>query len=139
MYRFFEANGQPDIQDIFIMHALGCDTTGLKFSQVEGKKGLIINYYAKKGILTTENGWDEIKKIKECEFVLPMCKIGTECHDDKAILTKLGMIHIYDTNPQKIVNVMEKVNRLFVAEDEYGNDMVYDRIKKGVAEEAFLK
>ena len=131
MYRFFEANGMPDIQDVFIQHALLGNSEGICFRVGALKKrALIINYYAKAGKLSKLQGLSEIEKIPECEFVIPMCKIGTDCQQDKAILTKLAMIHLYSDDVEKLLQDMELVNSMFVARDETGNDMVYDRMHR---------
>ena len=131
MYRYFEANGLPDVQDIFIQHALTGNCDGIEFGR---KKCLILNYYAKEGTLTRLDGIEEIKKIPECGFAIQMARVGTECHQDKAILTKLGMVHLYSENIEAILGAVEKTNELFVAEDEEGNDMVYDRVDREMAD-----
>ena len=131
MYRYFEANGMPDIQDIFIQHALVGNSDGIKFSgKYNGKKALIINYYAKEGILSKLFGLDKIKQIPECGFVIPMCRVGTVCYQDKAILSKLGMVHLYSSDENKIKADLKIVNDLFVAQDENGKDMVFDRMNE---------
>ena len=131
MYRYFEANGLPDIQDIFIQHALTGCSDGIDFGNTAlKKKALIINYYAKEGKLAKLHGLDEIARIPECGFAIPMCRISTECHSDKAILTKLGMVHLYSDDSSKLQESLEEVNRIFIAEDENGKDMVYDRMSK---------
>lgn len=131
MYRFFEANGMPDIQDIFIQHALvgNSDGINLKDSKIK-KRALIMNFYAKGGKLTTLEGIDKIQSIPECGYAIPMCRPGTVCRQDKAILTKLGMVHLYSEDIEKIIESMERVNLLFSAQDDEGNDMVYDRMNR---------
>lgn len=129
MYRYFEANGLPDVQDIFIQHALTGNCDGISFSAPQkGKKALIVNYYARAGKIAALNGADEIEKIPECGFVLPMCKVGTVCRQEKAILTKLGMVHLYSEDEEKLKEDLPVVNRLFTATDENGNDMIFDRM-----------
>lgn len=131
MYRYFEANGMPDIQDVFIQHALTGKSEGISFGGTElSKKALIVNFYAKEGKLASMSGLDEIAKIPDCGFVLPMCRIGTECREDKAILTKLGMVHLYSEDEDKLKDDVERVYELFEAKDENGGDMVFDRINK---------
>ena len=131
MYRYFEANGMPDIQDIFIQHALLGNSDGIDFSNGMGnKKALIINYYAKEGVLNQLSGLKEIEKIPECGFAIPMCKIGTACHQDKAILTKLAMVHLYSDDEEQLRDDLDKTNHLFVAKDKNGNDMVFDRMHR---------
>lgn len=130
MYQYFVNNGASDIQDIFIRHALTGSSDGLCFSMSSGKKALIINYYAKEGTLSQFGGWEDIKKIPECGFVLPMCKMGTVCHADKAILTKLGMVHLYSNKTESLLDAMDKVNKLIIANDEEGNDMIFDRMRR---------
>lgn len=131
MYRYFEANGMPDIQDIFIQHALVGNSDGIDFSgKNNGKKALIINFYAKKGVLSNLSGFDEIRYIPECGFAIPMCKIGTICKQDRAILTKLGMVHLYSEDEKKLKKDLLLVNNLFVAQDEKGQDMIFDRMNE---------
>lgn len=136
MYRYFETNGMPDVQDVFIQHALTGNCDGIVFSEKENnKKALIINYYAREGILTSLSGIDEIQRIPECGYAILMCKLGTICHQDKAILKKLGMVHLYSEDETKLLDDLNKANNLFRALDEYGNDIVFDRMN---AEEVAL-
>lgn len=129
MYRYFEANGMPDIQDIFIQHALTGNCDGIFFRTKEmSRKALIINFYARQGTLTTLTGIDEIRAIPECGYAIQMCRTGTICHQDKAILTKLAMVHLYSDNVDILVADLKKANHLFTATDENGCDMVYDRL-----------
>lgn len=129
MYRYFEANGMPDVQDIFIQHALTGNCDGIVFSAKTGtKKALIINYYAREGTLTSLKGIEEIQRISECGYAIPMCKLGTVCHQDKAILNKIGMVHLYSENGSTLLDDLETVNDLFIASDENGKDIVFDRM-----------
>lgn len=130
MYRYFEANGLPDVQDVFIQHALTGNSQGICFDKASKLKALIINFYAKKGILTEENGWDEISQIDACGFALRMSRMGAECHDDRAILTKLGMVHLYSESSESLLHDLERVNELYSARDQHGMDMVYDRMTR---------
>lgn len=131
MYRYFAANGLPDVQDIFLQHALTGNTDGIDFAHEKlSKKCLIINYYAKAGTLHALRGLKEIQSLPECGFAIQMCRLGTECHSDKAILTKLGMVHLYSDDVDVLREKLEVVNELFTAEDAQGNDMVFDRMRK---------
>ena len=128
MYRYFRANGLPDIQDIFIQHALVGNCEGINFGKDRGLKAVILNYYARDGILSRMSGFDEISKINECGFAFPICRLGTKCTADKAILKKLAMIHLYSKDVKILSDDVNRVNKLFIAEDEKGNDIVFDRI-----------
>ena len=128
MYRYFRENGYPDIQDIFIRHALQGNCDGIAFEEQKGLKAVIINYYAKRGTLSKMGGFEDIARIKECGFAFPICRIGTKCNTDKAILKKLAMIHLYGKDIDQLCDDVDLVNKLFVAEDENGNDMVFDRM-----------
>ena len=131
LYKFFEEIGFPNIQDLFILHALNSKRK-LKFdvNRNDDLRALVINYYAKEGRLTTMGGLEELRKVEHCKFVLPMCSIGTDCYQDKAILTKLCMVHLYSDNIEVLINDLRRTNSLFAATDRDGNDMVYDRMNE---------
>lgn len=131
MYRYCCKMNYPDYQDIFIWHALTGKSTWFESGAVPkdpSVKGLVMNFYATRGTLTSISGIEEIKQLDTCGFVISGCKTGTECRDDRAILTKLLMVHLYSHDALKLAEDAEKVNALYQAKDENGNDMVYDRM-----------
>lgn len=134
MYKFFQELGYPDIQDLFILHALSGNIDELNFNinMPKKEKGIVINYYSKAGHICKINGIEEIKKIKDCKFALQMADIGTNCKDDKAILTKLAMFHFYNQDISSLQKDVKLANMYFTALDENENDLVYDRIDSGM-------
>ena len=104
LYKYGKACGMPDCQDIFIYHALTGNTNGINLSLKTGEdlKGITLNFYAKAGTFSHFKGTEEIEKLPQCHYMLPMCYKGKVCEDDKAILVKLAMVHLYDTDPETI-------------------------------------
>lgn len=129
IYRYGKAKGMVSGQDIFIHHALTGNTKGLNLkTNREDLKCVMLNFYAKAGIFSHYCGTDDIEKMPECYYMLPMCYKGAVCEDDKAILVKLAMVHLYDTNPLALKNAADKVYQLFKAVDTENGDMIFDRI-----------
>lgn len=142
MYRFFKEMHYPDIQDIFIYHALTGHSIGVARDreQLDTEiKCLIINFYAKKGRLSAVSGLEEIEKMDTCGLVLPSCRVGSMCKDDKAILTKLLMVHLYGYEPSRLAKDAEKVYALYQAKDENGDDMVFDRMNTDAILDSWIK
>lgn len=133
-YNYVKSIGYPDIQDLFIVHALTGDTSLINMNCDVGSelKGVILNFYAKKGKFSHFECVEEIKDINDCKLLLQICKKGKECTEDNAILTKLAMVHLYNKDTSKLKNSADKTYSLFKACDSEGNDMIYDRINTDV-------
>lgn len=116
--------------DIFILHALtGSAKEAVKVTCVNRNlKCITINLYAKSGIVKRISGWKEIQQMKDCRFTLQYAYIGQQCVDDKAILSKLGMVYFCSDSVEQLKKDVAEMYTYFVAEDEEGNDMVYDRV-----------
>ena len=130
LYRYGVAKGMPDAQDIFIYHALTGSTEHINFKceANENLKGIMLNFYAKAGVFSHFFGMGIVEKLDTCNLCLPFCNAGRECHDDKAILTKLSMFHFYHENPLILAATAKEANQNFSAVSIDGQDMVYDRI-----------
>lgn len=130
LYNYFEDLGHVSNMDIFIYHAL-TGTAKDVMPRYKGNKNLKcmnINLYAKKGVIQSIEGMDEISKMETCRFSLVTGRPGMECHDDKAILFKLGMFYLCHEDPGRLQQDTEKAYSLLRVTDENGDDMIYDRI-----------
>lgn len=135
LYRYLKHMGYPDIQDIFIRHALLGNTKEIAMTAFPRtqKKAAIINYYAKAGKIQKVSGLNEIAAAcTDCGFILDTARIGEECSADNAILSKLAMIHFYNESPQKLQADVAMANRTYKVSDESGNDMIYDRMDDAI-------
>ena len=140
VWRYFSVDGTPDVRELLIRHALSGSCGVSDFSSPRsGIHGLIMNFYARKGTLYRMCGLEEISSLEGCGFVLQTCAVGTECCDDKAILKKLAMVHLYGRDKRRLIDKAQEVNRLFTAVDENGRDMVYDRMSRNTLECAILE
>lgn len=130
LYNYFPFMGFHNNLDIFILHAL----TGSAKEAVKGEcvnpnlKCVTINLYAKSGIVKKISGWEKIQQMKDCRFALQYAHIGQKCADDKAILSKLGMVYFCSDSIEQLKKDVAEMYTYFVAEDEEGKDMVYDRV-----------
>lgn len=131
LYNYLESLGYANNMDIFIYHALTGSTQGVVCAN-DGNpnlKCMNVNIYAKKGIIKSIDGMDEIAKIGDCKFSLTTGRIGQECMDDKAILSKLGMFYFCNEDATKLKEDVELAYSLLSIIDTDGNDMIYDRIE----------
>lgn len=130
LYNYFPLMGFHNNLDIFILHAL----TGSAKEAVRGTcknpdlKCVTINLYAKSGIIKEISGWEKIRQMKDCRFALQYAHIGQKCVDNQAILSKLGMAYFCNDSISQLEKDVAEMYTYFVAEDENGNDMVYDRV-----------
>lgn len=130
LYNYFPLIGFHNNMDIFILHALTGSAREAARGTCENQnlKCVTINLYAKNGTLEKIGGWEEIQKMPDCKFVLQNAYIGQRCTDDQAILSKLGMAYFCNDSVAKLEEDVAEMYTYFVAEDENGNDMVYDRV-----------
>ncbi len=130
MQNYSKARGICDVHELLIRHALTGTTEGLPINESAGAdlKGVILNFYAKKGTFSHFEGIEEAKKLPALNMILPMCHKGKVCTEDTAILTKLGMIHLYDTDPVLLMNSADEAYKTFGAFDIKEQDMVFDRL-----------
>ena len=137
MYRYTSEKGLADIQDIFIYHALTGSALDVELGvdQKPNLKAVALNFYARKGVIDTDISVEQIKEVRTCKYAIPMAIKGQECTDDKAILTKLAMVHIYSENVDLLCEDVKTVNRLFQVKNTEGQDMIYDRIDCDVIRE----
>lgn len=129
-YKYVSAQGNPDYQDIFINSALGIKEN-LEFipDRFSDLRCAVVNYYAKQGVIGEISGIEEISDMEDCTFALKMAREGQECHDDKAILTKVAMFHFMSRSIEALRNDVEKCHKFFACVDVNGRDMVFDRVE----------
>lgn len=134
MYRYIASKGLSDIQDIFITYALTGKTQNVSFQNASKPtlKAVILNFYANSGTFMEYSGEEEISELRECKYALYMCVPNTVCEDDKAILTKLAMFHLYDIDETNLSKATEFVNSNFKALSAEGKDLTYDRIEPSI-------
>ena len=130
MYNYINQKGIINVLDIFITHALMGNTELLSFEKDKKSdlKCVVVNYYAKDGIINETVGIDEIKSIPDCNFLLQLGKKGQECNSEHAILFKNTMIHFCNNSPELLAKDVEKANEVYSIIDTHGKDIVYDRI-----------
>lgn len=54
-------------------------------------------------------------------------KVGEECYDNQAILTKVGMFSIAGEDSKQLEESVRKAMNQIVVLDENGNDMIYSK------------
>ena len=129
MYQYVYQRDRFNPLDILILHALTGGVKDIKYHHSNSDlKCLTLNYYAKNGTIKEINGLKDIRKIKDCTFILEAGHIGQECNSTKAILPKITMIHLCNSDPERLSKDTEKTNRLYSLINEEGKDIVYDRI-----------
>lgn len=128
-YEFASRKGPIYFIDLFIIHALTGSTKLMKrYPMNPNLKCVTINFYAKTGIIDEINGVHEIENMEDCTLSLIHARIGQECDESKAILSKIGMFSFANESPEKLKEDVDKAYQLFSVKDINGNDMIYDRI-----------
>ena len=134
MYRYMIKRGIVNILDLFIVHALTGKTDLLEWNEEEnpGLKCAMVNYYAADGTVSEFCGINEISKMDDCNFLLQTGKVGEVCNTEKAILSKMAMIHFCNHSAEKLAKDVAYANAVYSVKDENGNDMVYDRMNPAI-------
>lgn len=130
LYEFLEKKGVINHLDLFIAHALSgtAEAVHMGGDRFPELKCVTVNLYAKAGILASIDGFEAVKELDSCEFVLVSAHTGQECDGTKAILTKIGMFYCCDESPDRIRKDVDRAYSLIKVTDHRGEDMIYDRI-----------
>lgn len=130
MYNYMVRRGAFNVMDIFISHAILGHTKYIEFNENNNQnlKCAMVNYYATEGTITKIEGLDEIKSLEDFNFCLQLCRNGQTCNMDRAILSKLHMIHFCNESAEALANDVKKSHELYSVKDQNGQDMVYDRM-----------
>ena len=132
-YFYTEKKGPVNFLDTFIYHALCGTTQGVKHTLVNNElKCVTVNVYAKKGKIATIEGLDEISKMEDCTLTLLHGRIGEVCDDSKAILSKICVFAFSNVSINKLKCDLDEAYKLLKINDEYGNDMIYDRMETDI-------
>lgn len=134
LYEYLMERGERSNLDIFIYHALLGSTHGIyhKTHIYRNLKCVVINIYAKAGKIGRIAGFDKVMEMDDCKLSLVSANIGDECHDDKAILTKVGMVYFCNDDSEKLERDIVDAYKLLEVSDINGRDMIYDRIDSSV-------
>lgn len=129
-YNYTYSRGLVNFLDVFIAHALtgNIDCVIPNDTLNEELKLAIINIYAKAGKIGQINGIDDIEKMKDCSLTMIKANIGDLCEDNVAILNKVAMFEFNNESADSLSKDVEQAYKTFQLLDEFGNDMVYDRV-----------
>ena len=137
MYRYMIKRGIVNLLDLFIIHALTGSTQLLEWNKETepGLKCAMVNYYAADGIVSGIWGLDEIAQMEDCNFLIQMGRIGEKCDTERAILTKMAMVHFCNHSAEALAKDIAYANNTYSVKDENGMDMVYNRINPSIVAE----
>lgn len=128
-YNYFEKLGFHNTLDLFILHALtGSCEAAVRNEGDPDLKCATLNFYSKAGTIASVHGFDEILKHKDCGFSLQQARIGQVCTEDKAILSKVGVVYFCNDSVDQLCEDISLLNTVITAEDTAGNDLIYDRV-----------
>ncbi|MBQ4516223.1 MAG: hypothetical protein II978_05490 [Clostridia bacterium] len=133
-YTYMSERGIVNILDLFIIHALTGSTELLEWKEEKnpGLKCAMVNYYAADGKVSEFKGLDEIENMDDCSILIQFGKVGDKCDTQRAILSKMSMVHFCNHSPEKLAEDVAHANNVYSVRDENGNDMVYDRMDPSV-------
>ncbi len=137
MYRYMIKRGIVNILDLFIIHALTGSTDLLEWHEETnpGLKCSMINYYSTGGTVSGFCGLDDIKQMEDCNFLLQTGRVGEKCDANRAILSKMTMVHFCNHSAEKLAEDVSYANSVYSIKNEDGTDMVYDRINPAIIAE----
>ena len=98
---------------------------------------LVADYLAKAGTVKNIKGFNAIKKNKDCFFSLQQGRIGQDCKDDSAILTKIGIVYFCSEDYDELIKDAKVFYDELVVCDLDGNDMIYDKVSQDTLLEYF--
>lgn len=130
LYHYFPKIGHVNNMDLLIFYALTGNAECVREDICAGTKmkNVTVNLYSKAGKLTTIEGFDKLQTIPECCFAMQHAYEGMVCTDDTAILSKIGMAYFCHESAEKLAGDVDLMYRMIHVENEYGEDMIYDRI-----------
>ncbi len=121
--------GPYNFLDLFIYHALFGNVRLVERKEVDDRlKCVTVNFYAKAGTIGSISGMERVAELPDCTLARAFGRIGQECKDDRAILSKVAMASFANEDPTALKADIDECYRLFALRDTNGRDMVYDRI-----------
>ena len=122
--------GNVNYLDIYLLHALTGTTNGIDVNPnpEPDLKCVTLNYYAKAGKVAQIAGFENIKGLPDCVLANTFVRIGDVCKDDKAILSKICRFSFCNNSAEALAADVVYANQQLQVSDEFGNDMVFDRI-----------
>ncbi len=132
-YNYVANKGPYNYLDLFIYHAMGWDTANIEHKHIDNTIHCVtLNIYAKQGILSRIDNLDKISEMPTCALAMQIGRIGDECNEEQAILTKIALVQHVSEDAKELQEAVEQSNKLFIASDESDNDIVYDRIDSSI-------
>lgn len=132
-YYYTQKRGPVNFLDVFIFHALYGNTQNVQHSKINNKmKCVTVNVFAKAGKIAQILGTEEIERMEDCTLSLTYGRIGQECKDDRAILEKVYVFAFSNESWERLKDDVDKAYTKLKILDEYGNDMIYDRMDTDV-------
>lgn len=130
LYNYFEGCGFPNTLDVFILTALNGTAAPLGNNAARKKdvKCLDLNFYAKEGTVAEINGFEQVRECPDCVVSVRHAHGGQICSEDKAILSKLGLVGFAAQSPALLAKDAEDAYKSISVIGENGEDMIYDRI-----------
>lgn len=132
-YYYTEKRGPINYLDSFIFDALVNTCDSIKTKPVNDKmKCITINFFAKAGIIKSIEGIEDVSILPTCTQALQYARIGQNCDDSKAILSKICLISFSSESPEELRKCVEYAYATIKVLDQNGNDMIYDRIDTSI-------
>lgn len=129
-YGYVERSKGINYLDFFIYNALLGKSDILLENNNENNniKSVVINIYAKEGIIKNIEGIDEISKIPNCTFTLTSSYIGKETSYDNAILDKVCMFSFCSESAEELKKSVDKAYSMLKVLGEKDENLIYDKI-----------
>ena len=118
-----------DYLDEMIRFSMGdSDDSVLPQADYSGHHSIILNFFAKDGKVAKIEGVEEIEKMPEVVDMLVYASEGLTVHNSTKVLKKLAMCTICSNSLDRVIAAMTRINDIFSVKDEYGNEMIYEKV-----------
>lgn len=129
-YYYFPRVGGWNTMDLLLHYALTGSARAIydQSSKDPELKHITVNVYAKEGVIGEIAGLKEGADLPGGYLPLVKARPGQACHEDRAILDKVGMVHFMDRSVQVIADSVRVLNENLAVTGTDGRDMIYDRV-----------
>ena len=130
-FNYYRTFTGVDYLEEMIKFALGdSDETVLPQIDYSGKYSMILNFFAKDGVVAAIENEDAVRSIPEVVDFLIYGQEGQTIVNDTKVLKKFAMCTICATDKYRLAEVVDKVNALFSVKDAEGREMIYERVSR---------
>lgn len=126
-FHYYKAISGMDYLDVFIRYALG-ETEYLQLKEIKNHSlcSMVLNFFGRDGVIKHIDGVEKIHSLPDVKDFLVYAQEGETISNNTKVFRKIAMCTICSESKEKMLDVVDFVNRTFGVKGENGENLVYE-------------